>query len=103
MRVPERRIVSRRTPSERDPIQRVRLRGGLEGRVLDISSLGALVEGPTRFRPGTQIEVQLVTTDGRIIVGCRVVRAYVSHVSAEQMRYRAALRFEHAVNVSSTG
>lgn len=103
MRPPERRLVSRRTPLDDDPLRHIRLRGGKDGLVIDISSVGALVEGPARLLPGTGIEVQLATTIGRIIVRCRVVRSYVSGVSAEQVRYRGALRFEHAVNVAPAG
>jgi hypothetical protein len=100
---PERRLVSRRAPSESDPLRQVRLRGGREGHVIDLSSLGALLEGSARLLPGTEVEVQVSTVNGRVVVRSRVVRSCVSGLSAEQVSYRGAIRFERAIDVTPRG
>jgi hypothetical protein len=77
----------------------MRLRAGRELAVIDVSGLGALVEGETRLLPGTHVDVHVVTPDGRLLVRSRIVRAWVAALSAEQIRYRGALAFERAVDI----
>jgi hypothetical protein len=99
----ERRRALRRRPASDEPLARIRLRAGREVDVLDISNSGALVEGPARLRPGTHVDVHVVTRDGRVLVRSRVARAYVCAVDAEQVCYRGALAFEHAVDTTPAG
>lgn len=99
VRTPERRLVARRPCAAGEALHVVRLRGGREGRVVDVSSLGALIESEARLLPGTSIDAQWATAQGRLIVVCRVVRASVATVTAERVAYRAALRFDHAIDL----
>ena len=99
----DRRAALRRTPESDEPLSRLRLRVGRDLTVIDLSHRGALVEGAARLLPGTHCEVHIVTGDGRQLVRTRIVRAYVCHVDAGSVRYRAGLAFEHAVDTSPVG
>ena len=103
MRIPERRLVPRRTPSASEPLVRIRVRGGHDCVVVDISSLGALVEGPARLLPTGETEAQLATRSGRIVVRCRIVRTYVCALTAGQVSYRCAIRFDRAIDIGTAG
>ena len=99
----ERRRAVRRAPGPDEPIGRVRFRAGNQLTVVDVSNAGALVEGVARLLPGTHVDVHIIAADGRTLVRSRVVRAYVSHVEAERIRYRGALSFERPVDTTVTG
>jgi len=99
----ERRRLPRRAPDPGDTLARVRLRGGRELLVVDISGCGALLEGETRLLPGTHVDVHLTTRDGRVLVRARVMRARVVRLRADAVGYHAALAFENAVDTSSRG
>ena len=102
-RVIERRRAPRRTPAIDEPLSQIRLRAGRQLSVIDVSNLGLMAEGEMRLLPGTHVEVHLVTCDGRLLVRSRVVRAFVCHVSAGQIRYRGALAFNQLVHTASVG
>jgi len=102
-RVIERRRAPRRTPASDEPLSQIRLRAGRQLSVIDVSNIGLMAEGEMRLLPGTHVEVHLVTSDGRLLVRSRVVRAFVHHVSASQIRYRGALAFSHLVHTASVG
>ena len=99
----ERRRLRRRVPGDREPLSRMRLRTGRELAVLDVSGLGALVEGETRLLPGTHVDVHVMTAEGRVLVRSRIVRACVTALSAHRVRYRGALAFERLVNIDGYG
>lgn len=98
-RLVERRRAARRTPGDDEPVARLRLRGGAELRVVELSNSGALVEGG-RLLPGTHVDVHVITPEGRVLVRSRVVRVFVCHVEAEAVRYRGALAFERTIDTS---
>lgn len=97
----ERRRGSRRVPISGEPLARMRLRTGRELDVINLSNGGALVEGTARLLPGTHVDVHIVTREGRVLVRSRVIRAYVSHVTGELVRYRCALAFEQQVDTTA--
>jgi hypothetical protein len=99
----ERRRALRRPPASDEPLCRVRFRAGRELAVIDVSNAGALVEGVARLLPGTHVDVHIIAADGRTLVRSRVVRAYVSHVEAELIRYRGALAFERSIDTKAVG
>ena len=99
----DRRRVSRRSPAADEPLARVRLRAGRHLTVIDVSNTGMLVDGDMRLLPGTHVDVHVITDEGRQLVRSRIVRAYVSHVAAEVIRYRGALAFERAVDTAPSG
>lgn len=99
----DRRRTPRRAPQAGEPLSRVRLRTGRDLSVVDASNTGLLVEGAARLLPGTHVDVHVVTRDGRVLVRSRVVRAYVSNLTAELVGYRAALAFDRPVDTSASG
>ena len=80
-----------------------RLRTGGQLRIIDASSYGALAETSERLLPGRNLDVHIVCVGGRVLVRARVARAYVSHVAADAIRFRAALAFERALDVRIEG
>ncbi len=94
----ERRATARRIPAADEPLCCARLRAGREIAIVDVSDAGALVESAARLLPGTHVEVHVVTREGRTLVRSRVTRAWVHVVTADTLRYRAALAFERRLN-----
>jgi hypothetical protein len=70
---------------------------------VNVSDAGMLVEGEMRLLPGTHVDVHVIAGEGRQLVRSRVLRAYVSHVAAELIRYRGALAFERMVDTAPIG
>ena len=71
-----------------------RIRLGHRLLVIDVSSSGALVEGPCALRPGSRIEVQLDTEVRGSMVAARVTRCAVSAIDPDAgVTYRSALAF----------
>ena len=99
----ERRHAGRRIPDHREPLARLRLRAGREMTVLDISDQGALVEGSARLLPGTHVDVHVVTTNGRVLVRSRVVRAWIGGLEPDGPTYRGALAFRERIDTSGAG
>jgi hypothetical protein len=102
-RAVERRRTPRRIVAGDEPLSQVRLRAGRQLTVIDISDTGLMAEGEMRLLPGTHVDVHLVTCDGRLLVRSRVVRAFVSQLSASTIRYRGALVFERPVRTAIAG
>jgi hypothetical protein len=96
----ERRRMPRRVPHPSEPVARLRLRTGRELQVIDVGAAGALVESDGRLLPGTCVDVHVMTLDGRELVRSRVVRAFVSQLSADRIVYRGALAFERCVELA---
>ena len=96
----EKRRAARRLPAPGEPLRRVRSRTGHELDVVDVSHTGLLIEGRARLLPNTHLDLHLVTRTGRVLVRCRVVRAYVWYVEADLVRYRVALTFDQSVDTS---
>jgi hypothetical protein len=99
----ERRRTPRRVPGAAEPIARLRVRtaGALD--ILNVSDGGALVEGAGRLLPGTHIDVHVITPEGRVLVRSRVVRASVSHVAPDAVRYRSGLMFDRLLDTAPCG
>jgi hypothetical protein len=67
--------------------------------VVDLSTQGALVEGVWRLRPGSRVDLQLEIVPQATTVRGRIERCYVACLSDPAgVRYRAAIRFERAVD-----
>jgi len=66
---------------------------GLNLRLLNISTSGALVESSSKLMPDSATELQLCGTRANTVVPVRVVRSEVSDVTSLGVRYRAALAF----------
>ena len=99
--VSESRGAARRVPAPGEPVRRVRSRTGHDLDVIDISDTGVLVECRSRLLPNTRMDIHLVLQTGRVLIRCRVARAYVCHVEADLVRYRVGLAFDHQLDTSS--
>jgi hypothetical protein len=91
----------RRQPESVESLSHVRLRAGRELTVVDVCDGGLLVEGPVRLRPGTHVEVHVITREGRALVRGRITRASVVALSRDSVTYRAALAFERLVDTAA--
>jgi len=99
----ERRRATRRSVSTDEPLGQARLRTGGRLRVLEASSLGALMETTERLLPGRHLDIHIVAAEGRVLVRARVARAFVVTVNPDAVHYRVALSFDRAVDVRSAG
>jgi hypothetical protein len=79
----------------------VRSRTGRDLDVVDVSHTGLLVEGQPRLLPNTHLDIHIVTRAGRVLIRCRVVRAFVWYLERDLVRYRAGLAFDHDVDTAS--
>ena len=96
----ERRRTPRYTPNASELTARLRLRTGRELAVVNVAATGALVETDGRLLPGTCVDVHVMTAEGRQLVRSRLVRAFVSALSADRVVYRASLAFERSVDLA---
>jgi hypothetical protein len=73
---------------------RARIQPGHRLVVIDVSSLGALVEGSIQLRPGSRVNVQLESDLRRQTLPARVLRCTVAMIDPKAgITYRAALSF----------
>lgn len=99
----ERRHASRRKVSADEPLAHARLRTGGKLRVIEASSCGALIETTERLLPGRHLDVHIVCAEGRMLVRCRVARAFVEKVEPGAVHYQVAFSFDRAVDVRPAG
>jgi hypothetical protein len=86
-----------------EPLGHARLRTGGKLRVVEASSWGALMETTERLLPGRHLDVHIVCAEGRMLVRCRVARAFVVKVEPGAVHYQVAFSFDRAVDVRATG
>ena len=72
------------------------LRPGYSVSLVDLSSGGALIQGPRPLRPGARIHLQLVIGPRRLGISAHVLRCSVASLdSGKGVQYRGALKFDH--------
>lgn len=76
----------------------VRIRPGHEAEVVDLSSTGALVIVTRPLRPGLFVVLQFVGLSTRTLVRARILRSWVSAITADAVRYHAAVGFDRHVD-----
>jgi len=77
---------------------RATLRPGCAITLVDVSTGGALVEGPRPLRPGARVHLQILTTSQRIAIAAHVLRCAVWALDPlAGVTYRGAVKFEHRV------
>jgi hypothetical protein len=99
----ERRHSDRRAPTADEPLSRVRLRGGRELTVVNISNAGVLADGHARLLPGSHVDVHVVTREGRVLIRSRVVRCHVECLRPDAVGFRAGLAFERFIDTRPPG
>jgi hypothetical protein len=90
----ERRASPRSSALGDTGMDRARLRPGRSARIVDLSTVGALIETDWRLLPGMRVELQLGEPVVLFRVPARILRCHVTLVGREQIRYRGALAFE---------
>jgi hypothetical protein len=77
-----------------------RIRPGRAVVVVDLSSGGALVEGPWRFRPLSRCDVHIHLAGRDVQLRARIMRCTVARLERlEPVRYRTALAFDKVVEL----
>lgn len=72
------------------------LRPGYAVSLVDLSSGGALIQGPRPLRPGARVHLQLLTGTRRLGIAAHVMRCSVASLDSRQgVQYRGALKFDH--------
>lgn len=90
----ERRHARRRRTLDDHGIVSARVRPGHDVGLIDISATGALVESTQQLRPGSPVDLQVMTDERRAIVRGRVLRCSVAGLHATGVRYRGAIGFD---------
>ncbi len=99
-RTAERRRAMRKTRAELSWLRELRLRPGHDVALLNLSAGGALVETPTRLRPGARTVLRLTTGTDNWTVPGSVLRSCVAAVEPEHgVVYRGALVFDEALDL----
>jgi len=81
-------------------ITAMRLSPGEAVRLVNLSSSGVLVEGKTRFVPGTRVSVIFEGPKAPPTVKARVVRCQVSAIAGGgSLQYQSAIQFEQKIEV----
>jgi hypothetical protein len=91
----ERRRATRASGSCAPAPWRVRLRAGGEAVVVNVSSLGILLEGETRLLPGHRCTLRWMGPGHHTGIAGRILRAEVTHVDPDRgVKYRSAVEFD---------
>ena len=90
-----RRVDPRYPPAAMPAITGMRLSPGEAVSLVNISASGVLVEGKTRFVPGTRVTVHFEGTIKPNQIKARVIRCQVSAIgSGGSLQYQSAIAFE---------
>lgn len=92
----ERRHAPRR-PGREAGVGSVRVRPGIEARLVDVSAGGAALDTERRLLPGRFVHVQFRHDAGTASVRARVVRNEVAWLTACRVVYRCAVQFDRPV------
>ena len=95
----ETRIDSRFPAAAVPAITSVRLSPGDAVDLVNISKSGVLVEGRTRFVPGTRVTVLFDGGFTPASIKGKVVRCQVSSISGGALRYQSGIQFEKRLDV----
>jgi PilZ domain-containing protein len=91
----DRRRSRRRTSGDLPWLWTVKLAGGAQVRVVDISTTGVLLETASRLSDGSTMDLQLLGQDTNVTVPARMIRSHVASVDGVSVKYRVAATFAH--------
>jgi hypothetical protein len=97
----ERRASPRCICSRRDTWAAARIRPGHDVQVLDLSSLGALIQSTARLVPNSRVELRFGANRSAHQIRGRIVRSYVSAVAPDVVFYRSAVAFDQMLELST--
>ena len=89
----ERRQYSRRRDRDLEWVRSARLRSAGEVSLIDLSAGGVLLDANVPLRPGSVTSLEIVGRGLDAVVPVHVLRAQVSGLSADSMRFRGACEF----------
>jgi hypothetical protein len=89
----ERRQYSRRRLRDLEWIRSARLKAGGEVDLIDLSAGGVLLDAAIPLRPGSTMSLELVGRGLDALVSAQVLRAEVSRLGSDSMRFRGACEF----------
>jgi hypothetical protein len=93
--MPERRAARRWTPQELPWPVACRITPGHEVLIVNLSAVGILVEAETPLPPGLDLALHLIRPSRRVSLSGRVVRSFVSGVTARDgPSFRAGIVFD---------
>ena len=91
----DRRRARRRACGDVPWLWTVKLAGGSQVNVIDISSTGVLLETASRLADGSTVDLQLLGEDTNVTVPARMLRTRVASVDGLSVKYRVAAAFAH--------
>ena len=91
----DRRGARRRASGELPWLWTVKLPGGSQVSVVDISSTGVLLETASRMTDGSTVDLQLLGQGTNVTVPARMIRTQVAAVTGLGVKYRVAAAFAH--------
>ena len=72
------------------------LRPGYAVSLIDLSSGGALIQGPRPLRPGARVHLQLMIGTRRLGIAAHVLRCFVASLDPRHgVQYQGAIKFDH--------
>jgi hypothetical protein len=95
----ERRQYSRRRDRDLEWVRSARLRSAGEVSLIDLSAGGVLLDATVPLRPGSVTSLEIVGRGLDAVVPLQVLRAQVSSLSADSMRFRGACEFVSPVEL----
>lgn len=97
----DRRAHLRRSASDLEWLQAVRLTGGTgyDVRLVDLSEGGALLELDTPLRPGVTLTLEMSGPGIDTAVPLEVLRCYIASLRGETATYRGACAFAHLIEL----
>jgi hypothetical protein len=102
LRPADRRRASRHRPVDLAGQWVVRLQGGGEASLVDISRSGVRLETSTRLNPGRLIGLEVVGVESTMAVDARLIRSEVVETDNQQVKYRAAAVFLREIDLFAT-
>ena len=97
----DRRRASRHKAGDLPAPLRARLSAGGDITLVDISSLGVLLETRTELTPGNIVHLQMQGGDANISIAARLVRTELARVSGSELKYRVAAAFAREIDLSA--
>ncbi len=91
----DRRRARRRACGDVPWLWTVKLAGGSQVSVVDISSTGVLLETASRLPDGSTVDLHLLGEDTNVTVPARMLRTQVASVNGLSVKYRVAAAFAH--------
>jgi hypothetical protein len=101
MTLRERRACPRSVCSQHDTWAAARIRPGHDVQVLNLSSLGALIQSTTRLAPNSRVELRFGRNGQARTIRARIVRSYVCAIDSDVVFYRSAVAFDQMLELST--